>query len=118
MAGNPGPGLSGQAVSVGPGAGGAGLFLGLRRGQRDLEQPRPQLAGHEQPVPFGVPGDAVEHLDLLPAEPAGGQAAQVDPAFDLFPVGPDDRDSIGSKNIGQDPPPDAFQLVQVVLAPG
>ena len=67
---------------------------------------------------FLLTGLTPQTATLMSAEPAGGQAAQVDPAFDLFPVGPDDRDSIGSKNIGQDPPPDAFQLVQVVLAPG
>jgi len=57
----------------------------MLRNQPDLEDLRPQLARHEQPLPLGIVGDSIQHCAGFQLIDRTQQTWEVDPA-DYFAV--------------------------------
>src|SRR6187431_1002924 len=77
----------------------------------DLEDARPQLAGDEEAIAFGVVGDAVEHVDACLFARIE-QAVQIDPGSDPAGRGGDDRDALALPDVREDLTFHVFELVE------
>src|SRR5207249_5968334 len=85
----------------------------LRRGHdADLKQPRPELAGNEQPLALGVVGDAVEHVLLAGPLLRREDARHVDPAGDPARGRVDADDPVFAPDVREDLALDVLQLVE------
>ena len=69
--------------------------------QADLEQPRPVLAGDEQPISGLVIGDAVQHVANVAAPRARDDIGEVEPRGHLAGRRIDPRDRVGHEDVGE-----------------
>ena len=90
-------------------------IAGLCAVQGDFVELRPELAGHEESLPFLVPRDSVENIDLK----AGlifwcQQTGEVDTRSDIASRWVNPYDLVGLPDVGVDLAVDPLQLVEVV----
>ncbi len=74
---------------------------------------RPELAGHEQPLPRGVPGNAVQHRGSRPT-PRRAEAGEIDPRGHRARAGIDDRDPIRQPHVGVHGAVHDLEFVEVI----
>jgi hypothetical protein len=74
----------------------------------------PELARHKKPVALGVIGDAVEDCIPVGASIRPYEITQVEPAVDAARCRIDPRDDVFHPDVGQNLPPERFELVQIL----
>ena len=85
--------------------------INLSRSDADLENLRPEFAGHEQAIPGRVVGDAVRGINALRLIPGAQQASQIDPSHDLAGLRRDPRDPIRRPDVRENLSFDVLQFV-------
>src|SRR5258708_6656015 len=83
----------------------------------DFEDPRPELAGHEQAIAGGVVGNTIQDRVRRRAFGLREQSGEIDPPGHAAVLRRNPRDAIGLPDIGVDLPLDVLQLVQVLHRP-
>ena len=87
-------------------------MVSFSRDDFDLEEPRPQLSGHEQAISRSVVGNPVQ--DCLGTQPIPRhQASQINPGRNLSRLRRNPRDPIRMPDVGVDLAADVLELIQV-----